>query len=144
MLIGRQDSKIDEKGRIAFPKKFRNELGETLIISQGFEGSLIIVGKENWQLLTEGTIDKPITSKEARETQRFLLGSAEEVSLDAKGRFILPEHLKVFADIKKEVVCLGILRYVQLWDKDKWEKHNLNLVKNIEGIAQKLDKNEHS
>lgn len=144
MLIGRYDSKIDEKGRIAFPKKFRDELGEDLIISQGFEGSLIIVDKKNWQLLTEGTVDKPITNRQARETQRFLLGSAEEAQLDSKGRFILPEHLRKFAEIKKEVVCLGIMKYVQIWDKNRWEEYSLRLVKEIDDIADRLDKDEHS
>src|SRR3990167_8539406 len=98
MLIGRQDSKIDEKNRISFPKKFRKELGDHLIITQGFEGSLIVISVDQLKILFEGTEGKPIIDKEARETERFLLGSAEEVTLDQKGRFILPEHLRKFAN----------------------------------------------
>ena len=142
MLIGRQDSKIDEKNRISFPKKFREELGDKLIVTQGFEGSLIIVSEERWKLLLEGTEGRPFTEKIARETERFLLGSAAQVSLDDKGRFVLPEHLETYAGITDEVTCLGISRYVQVWDKEKWEEHNSDLIKNIDPITEKLSKDE--
>ncbi len=138
MLIGRHDSKIDEKNRISFPKKFRKELGDSLIITQGFEGSLIVISVNQLKLLLEGTEGKPIIDKGARETERFLLGSAEEVTLDDKGRFIIPEHLRVYANLKQEVSCLGIIRYVQIWDKKRWEEHNQELIKQIEPITKKL------
>ena len=138
MLIGRHDSKIDEKNRISFPKKFRKELGDSLIITQGFESSLIVISVGELKLLLEGTKGRPIIDKQARETERFLLGSAEEVILDQKGRFILPEHLKRYANLTQEVTCLGIIRYVQIWDKNKWEKHNQELIKQIEPITEKL------
>lgn len=138
MLIGRHDSKIDEKNRISFPKKFRKELGENLIVTQGFESSLIVISKGQLRLLLEGTKGRPIIDKEAREIERFLLGSAEEVILDQKGRFILPEHLKRYANLTQEVTCLGIIRYVQIWDKKQWDEHNLELIKQIEPITEKL------
>ena len=138
MLIGRSDSKIDEKGRISFPKKFRLELGDNLIITQGFEGSLIIIAKKQMNLLLEGTQGPPITDKTARETERFLLGSAEEVIIDEKGRILIPDHLRKYAGLTAEVSFLGILRYVQVWDKDTWEKHNLMLHKDIDPITKKL------
>ncbi len=138
MLIGQAGSRIDEKNRISFPKKFRKELGDSLIVTQGFESSLIVVSVERWKSLLEGTEGLPFTNKEARETQRFLLGSAEEVALDDKGRFVLPHHLKEYAEISDEVVCLGISRYVEIWDKKKWEEHNNELIQNIEPITEKL------
>lgn len=142
MLIGRQDSKIDEKNRISFPKKFRNILGDNLIIAQGFESSLIVISKDQLGILLEGTQGLPIINKKARETERFLLGSAEEVTLDEKGRFVLPDHLKKYADFSDEVTCLGIIRYVQIWDKKRWEEHNVELVNKIESITEKLSEKE--
>lgn len=138
MLIGRHDSKIDEKNRISFPKKFRKELGNNLIITQGFESSLIVISVDQLKLLLEGTQGKPIIDKQARQIEQFLLGSAEEVTLDQKGRFILPDHLKRYANLENEVACLGIIRYVQIWDKKKWEEHNQELIKRIEPITEKL------
>lgn len=139
MLIGRHDSRVDEKNRISFPYKFKKELGTNLIITQGFEGSLILISSEQMKLLTKGLEGKPMTNREARDIEAFLLGSAEEVTLDNKGRFILPEHLKRYAGITSEVACLGIMNYVRIWDKKHWEEYNSqHLIKNISEITQKL------
>ena len=89
MLLGQVNKKLDDKNRISFPYKFRRVLGSKLIITQNMEGSLLVVSKEKWNLLLEGTENKPFVLKEVRELQRFLFGSAEEVELDEKGRFIL-------------------------------------------------------
>ncbi|MEK9178447.1 MAG: division/cell wall cluster transcriptional repressor MraZ [Patescibacteria group bacterium] len=138
MLIGRHDTKIDSKGRISFPNKFKKELGKSLVIVQGFESSLIIIKKEDMRLLLEGTEGLPITHKDARDTETFLLGSAEEVDLDDKGRFIIPKHLREYAGLTSEVACLGVLRYVRVWDKKRWEQYGQDLVKKIDEITQKL------
>ena len=138
MLIGRHDSKIDEKNRISFPNKFRKELGEQLVITQGFEGSLIVIKATQMNLLLEGSEGKPITHKQARDTETFLLGGAEEVKLDSKGRFVIPDHLKKYAGLGEEVACLGVLRYVRIWDKKRWEEYNGILIKNIGEITRKL------
>ena len=73
MLIGQYEGKVDVKGRTAFPKKFREILGDKLIVTQGYENSLIVVSEENWKALLEGTEGKPFIQSETRETQRFLL-----------------------------------------------------------------------
>lgn len=141
MLIGRQDTKIDEKNRIILPSKFRRELGDNLIVTQGFESSLIVISVSKFELLLEGTQGRPIIDKNAREIERFLLGSAEEVTLDDKGRFIVPSYLRNYANLTQEVSILGVMRYVQIWDKKRWETHNLELIKKIEPIAERLSKN---
>lgn len=141
MLIGRNDSKIDEKNRISFPKKFRDELGDDLIVTQGFEGTLIVISKKQWEVLTTGTEGKPITDKTARDIETFLLGSAEEVELDAKGRFVLPNHLKQFAGLNESVTCLGLIKYVRIWDTKKWEAYSQGLSSKIGEITEKLTVN---
>ena len=80
MLLGQYDGKIDAKGRTAFPKKFREILGDKLIVTLGYENSLIVVSEENWKAFLEGTEGRPFIESETRETQRFLLGGASNVS----------------------------------------------------------------
>ena len=80
MLIGQYDGKIGEKHQVALPKKFREELGDKLIITKGFENCLIVVSEENWKTLLEGTEGRPFIDKDARELQRFLLGNATYVA----------------------------------------------------------------
>ena len=138
MLLGQYEGKVGAKGRAAFPKKFRETLGDKLIITFGYENSLIVVSEQNWHSLLEGTEGKPFIQSEARETQRFLLGGAVEVELDSKGRFILPSFLRQFAGIKEEIIFLGISRYVEIWDKEHWIEYRKNLENNIERISQKL------
>jgi len=138
MLIGQYDGKVGEKSRVAFPKKFREILGDKLIITQGFEGSLIVVSEAGWKQLLEGTENKPFTSSSARETQRFLLGGATFIELDDKGRFVLPEYLRRYGQIADEVIFLGISKYVELWDKERWDEYQKKLARNISTIAEKL------
>jgi len=113
-------------------------LGEKLIVTKGFENCLIIVSEENWKTLLEGTEGKPFTSKATRELQRFLLGNASYVELDQKGRFVIPDYLRVFAHIDEEVIFVGIQRFVEIWDKKSWEEHQKELSGKIETIAEKL------
>lgn len=141
MLLGQQESRVDQKNRIGFPKRFRAVLGEKLIVTHGYEKSLIIVSEEGWKALLEGTEGKPFIQSEARETQRFLLGGASFIALDSKGRFILPHYLKTFANIQEEVIFLGLSRYVELWGKEQWDVYHEKLVKNIDTIANRLTRN---
>lgn len=138
MLIGQYDGKIDIKGRMAFPKKFREFLGDKLIVTQGYENSLIVVSEKNWKALLEGTEGRPFIQSETRETQRFLLGGASNVELDGKGRFILPAYLREFGEIQDNVVFIGLSRYVEIWDKERWSEYSKNLEKNIDTISQRL------
>ncbi|MEK7160263.1 MAG: division/cell wall cluster transcriptional repressor MraZ [Patescibacteria group bacterium] len=144
MLIGQHDGKIDNKGRSALPKKFREVLGDKIIVTFGYENSLIIVSEENWKALLEGTEGRPFIEQDTRETQRFLLGGATSVELDNKGRFILPGYLREFAKIKDNVVFLGLSRYVELWDSNRWLEYQKFLEKNIETISQRLVEKEKS
>ncbi len=143
MLIGQYESRIGEKHQAGLPKKFRETLGDNLIITKGFENCLIIVSEDNWKTLLEGTEGKPFTNKSTRELQRFLLGNATSIELDQKGRFVVPEYLRKFARIEEDIIFVGVQRFVEVWNKKDWDEHQEHLAKNIESIAEKLtDTNE--
>lgn len=143
MILGQVNNKLDDKNRLLFPKKFRKELGDNLIITQNMEGSLLVVSSKRFKTLLEGTEDKPFINKDVRETQRFLFGSAVEVELDEKGRFVLPEHLKNYSGIESEAVFIGIYNRIEIWDLKRWEEYNTkHLIKNITEITQKLSNEE--
>ncbi len=139
MLLGQFVSTIGDKARTAFPKKFRDVLGQNVILTQGFEKSLIAVSEEGWKALLEGTEGLPFTDEAARETQRFLLGGAAFVELDEKGRFVMPDYLRKYADIQEEIVFIGMHRYVEIWDKKRWEEYNKHLGENINTITKRLN-----
>lgn len=138
MVIGQHQAKIAQNGRVALPKKFREELGSHFVITQGYEGSLWIVPFENWETVIKETVNKPFLIGQARDTLRFLLGGATNIELDDQGRFIMPSYLRDYAQIDAEVIFLGLGQYIELWDSQKWQKYKGNLSQNIGNIAQKL------
>ncbi len=138
MLIGQYRTKISPKGRLAFPKKFREELGDSLVVTVGYENSLMVVSAKDWHSLIAATAEKPFVLGSARNTNRFLLGEASEVGLDEQGRFILPAYLREYAKIEEEVVFLGLNKYVEAWDKKVWEEYQKYLNEHIGEIAEKL------
>jgi len=140
MLIGNYSAKLSlEKGRTALPKKFRQCLGKKLVITAGYEDSLMIVSKDSWQKVVGGVINQSFISTPARETDRFLLGSAFEVELDNQGRFVIPQTLRSYADLSENIFFVGVGNRVEVWDQSSWGKYQKYLDKNIEKIAQKLD-----
>lgn len=138
MVLGEFGARVDTKGRVAFPSKFRKVLGDQLIITKGYEQTLIIVSVEEWRTLLEGTEGKPLIQAETREVQRFLLGGASDVDLDGKGRFLLPEYLRSFAKLDEEIIFLGLSRYIEVWAKERWDEHKKVLEENIGRISEKL------
>ncbi len=138
-LIGQYKVKTTSKGRVAFPKKLRNVLGNKIIITRGYDGSLIVISLKEWDKLIAGIEQKPFIFEATRETTRFLLGNAALIDLDLQGRFIIPFHLKEYAQIGKEVIFLGLGRYVEIWDKARWSNYQNYLGKNIKHISEKLN-----
>lgn len=140
MLIGRFDGKISAKYQVAFPKKFREILGDKLIITKGFEQALMVIAEQNWEQVLEDIETTSVTQGIARETKRFLLGGAAFVDLDQKGRFILPDYLRTFGELQEDIVFIGQERYVEIWDKKRWDDYNLELAGKIESIVERLTK----
>jgi len=129
MLIGQQVAKVGPKNRLSVPKKFREELGTKLVLSNGYEGCLILLSKRRWQELVKEAIAGPLTSAETRREARFLLSQAEEIELDEQGRFVLPIHLKNYAQIKEDVCFIGLLRWVEVWAAEIWEETRQDISK---------------
>lgn len=126
--------------RVAFPKKFRQVLGEKFVLSQGYEGCLLAVSESSWGQLVSGAATGPFVSQSVRDTSRFLLGSANEVELDDQGRFVIPENLREYSGIGGEIAFLGLGRWVELWDLDRWLEHKKYIVEHGGEIAEKLSR----
>jgi MraZ protein len=139
MLIGEFESKVTDKNRIALPKKIREELGEKLIIMQGYEGCMILVNEEKFIALTKEITEGKFINDAVRDTTRFLVGSAHEITLDKQGRFILPQSLKSFSKVSEEVTFLGLIRWVEVWDKAAWLERKNHINDNSTQIADKLN-----
>ncbi len=140
MMIGQYEAKVAAKFQVSLPRKFREVLGEKVILTKGLGQCIMIVSAASWQVLTEGTADKAFIDKNSHEVQRFLLGNATEVDLDRKGRCVLPEFLREFAGISTDVVFVGMQRYVEIWEKKAWDRYQAELAGRVESVADTLSR----
>lgn len=138
MLLGQFQGTITDKQQISLPSKYRQILGDRIIVTKGFEKCLIIVSQIEWETLLEGTAGRPFTNKAARDVQRFLLGNASSLDLDGKGRCVLPAYLRDYAGLTSDIVFAGIQRFVEIWDRKAWDEQQNRLAKEVTAIAQRL------
>jgi len=138
MLIGHYFARIGDKGRTALPKKYRQELGEKVILARWYENCLVVVGTEVWRKLAGEIAKRPFMVASGRETDRFLSGGAFEIELDKQGRLVIPESLRNYAGLKEEIIFIGLGNRVEIWDSQKWQEYEQYLDEHAEEIAERL------
>lgn len=138
MLIGQYEHTIDNKKRLALPVKFRGELGDKVIITKGVEKCLVVYTQKEWEVMSGKLGSLPISQTEARSFARIILAGAMEVSLDKLGRMLIPDYLKTYADLKKNVVICGLSNRLEVWDDEKWDVYRKAAEKGVEEIVSKL------
>jgi len=142
MFYGEYLHSIDRKGRIILPAKFREvskaNFIEKFFVTRGLDKCLFMFSEEEWRL-QEGKFKAiSFTKQEARTFNRLYFSGAIEIVPDRQGRILLPQYLKDFAEIKKDVVIVGVSNRVEIWSKDKWQAFYGNSRSSFEEIAEKL------
>ena len=137
MLIGEYQHSLDSKNRMIIPSKLRDDLGRKFIITKGLDGCLYMYPAEEWQKLQEKLKSLPLSNKDARAFVRFFFAGACEVEMDKQGRGLIPQNLKEYAGIEKEIVSIGVLSRVEVWSKEKWNEYNDSDV-NFDKISEKM------
>ena len=125
MLLGHYRHNIDAKGRIIIPNKFRDDLGESFIVTRGLDNSLFVYPLNEWLVLEEKIRQLPLST--GRDLQRFFFSNAEEVTPDSQGRILIPSNLRKYTELKKEAVIIGVSSRVEIWSKENWDKNSENL-----------------
>ncbi len=138
MLIGQYQHTIDEKKRLSLPAKFRGELGEKVIVTKGLERCLVIYTQKEWLVMSEKLSSLPISQMEARAFARNILSGAMEVALDKLGRVLIPDYLKEYAGLQKEVTICGLSTRLEAWDTAKWEEYMQKTEKDVDEMVSKL------
>lgn len=138
MLLGQYETKITAGYRLAIPKKFRAHLGEKLVVTQGYEGCLILVGEDGFKALAQEALNKPFFSPDVRQTTRFLLAGATEIMLDKQGRFVVPVNLQEYGGLREKVVFIGLINWVEIWDEARWSKSERLIRQNSGQFAKRL------
>lgn len=139
MLLGTYKVKFAAGHRIAVPAPLRKDLGENFILAKWYEDCLVLVGKSSWDALYKRlTGDQKIIVSSIRDTERFILGSAYEMSPDEQGRIVIPERLLEYAKLGEEIFFIGLGDRVEVWDKTSWEEKEKKVAKEAVNLIEDL------
>jgi len=136
--MGEFQHNLDTKGRIIIPAKFRDELGEEMVVTRWLDGCLAIYTMDKWMNLYEKLQTLPSTKREARRFTHMIMAKASECTLDSQGRIRVPAPLIKEANLEKECVVIGVSDHVEIWDKDRWNEYYEVASESFEDIAESL------
>ena len=137
MLIGTYNHQLDQKNRFRIPTKFKETLGNELVLTVGSGGALELFSKD---LFEENVLSKmgniSLFDEVAQKSLRILLSSAHELEEDNQGRFLMPKSLKTHGKILKNIVIIGVGKRVEIWAEEEWLKYseNLDTQKELEAL----------
>ena len=138
MFIGEFKHNLDPKGRVAVPAKFRTKLGANAIITRGLDHCLFIFTGKEWEVLAQKLSSLPLVQANSRAFARLMLSGATDTEIDKQGRILVPDYLRKYAGLKKEIIIAGLYSRIEVWDGQEWEQYKTKTEASSEEIAEKL------
>ena len=127
---------IDAKGRLFIPAKLRDELGECFYVTKGLDECLSLYPEETWKRIEAEVSSLPVS--QSRDFQRMFFASASMCETDAQGRIVVPQVLRTYAGLEKDVTIIGVSSRAEIWNADKWDVE-MNKM-SAESLAEAMDK----
>ncbi len=124
MFLGTHAPRLDDKGRLILPAKFRDGLSEGLVVTKGQERCLYVWPSAEFRSFTEELSRTPVTDKRGRNFMRMLAAGASAESPDKQGRITLPQSLRDYAGLDRECAVIGAINRVEIWDAATWATYN--------------------
>ena len=138
MFLGEFEHSVDEKGRVAVPARFREELAEGIILTRGFERCLQAFPRPTWERLRERVSGLSLGSEESRLLRRLLFSGATDVEVDRQGRILVPQNLREYAGLGEQVVLAGMDTFFEVWSSERWRTVLDTIDSQGSAIAQQL------
>ena len=138
MFYGEYQHTVDPKGRVIIPSKFREGLGEKFIVTKGLDNCLFAYSCEEWNNLETKLKLLPFTDKDVRAFIRFFFAGAAECEVDKQGRILIPQNLREYAYLDKDIFVIGVSTRVEIWKKENWESYSSNDNVSADKIAEKM------
>lgn len=123
MFLGTYEPKLDEKGRVILPAKFREQLADGLVLTRGQDRCLYVFSEVEFQEMYQELRKAPTTSKNARDYVRILLSGASDEVPDRQGRITIPASLRNYASLTRDLVVIGAGSRAEIWDAKSWERY---------------------
>jgi len=141
MFYGEFDYKIDEKGRVPLPPKFRNYLKDGVVLTPGAEKCITVYTVPEWRKLSANLTNSPLSRSKMRKLSRALFATAFSTRIDNQGRIAIPAPLREHAEIVDEVVVAGSNTYLEIWNKVLWEEEKEISQEQAWQIIESLENN---
>ena len=138
MFFGSYEYNVDEKGRVNIPPKFRNDIGDKLYLIKGYEGCISLYKEQDFQRYIANIQNLPYEKAKVRQHARILLQSVVELSIDKAGRVLIPTKTLKEYEIGRNVLVLGALDHLEIWDVEKWKTYKEENEKSFELDAEDL------
>lgn len=139
MFMGEYNHTIDAKGRLIVPAKFREILGDNFIVTKGLDGCLFVYPNDEWTRFEEKLKSLPLTNKNARQFTRFFLAGAAACEVDKQGRILLPQVLRGFASLDKDVVLVGVASRIEIWSRERWDESMNTYDGDMDEVAENME-----
>ncbi|HEX5560359.1 MAG TPA: division/cell wall cluster transcriptional repressor MraZ [Nocardioidaceae bacterium] len=124
MFFGTYTPRLDEKGRLFLPAKFRDELAEGLVVTRGQERCLYVWSMEEFGKLTERLREAPVTNKATRDYVRMFFAGASNETPDKQGRITVPPMLREYASLQRDCIVIGAMNRIEIWDATSWQTYS--------------------
>jgi MraZ protein len=124
MFFGTYTPKLDDKGRLFLPAKFRDDLAEGLVVTRGQERCLTVWSLDDFRGLTDRLREAPVTNKGTRDYVRMLFAAASQEVPDKQGRITIPPVLREYASLSKDVMVIGAMNRIEIWDPTSWQGYS--------------------
>ena len=138
MLMGEYHHNIDEKSRLIIPSKFRNELGDRIIITRGLDKCLFVYSENEWNKIISKVSKLQFTKKNVRAFERAFIGGASTIEFDRQGRINITSPLVHYANIEKECVIIGVNERLEIWSKEEFDNYMKANEESLEEITEGL------
>ena len=138
MFLGTHEPRLDEKGRLILPAKFREELSAGLVITKGQERCLYVFPSAEFATITETLRQAPVTSKNARDYMRVMFAGAHDEIPDRQGRVTIPAGLRTYAGLEKDCVVIGANTRVEIWDNAAWNSYLSDREKGFAEVSEEI------
>lgn len=139
MFMGEYNHTIDAKGRLIVPAKFREILDDNFIVTKGLDGCLFVYPNDEWTRFEEKLKSLPLTNKNARQFTRFFLAGAAACEVDKQGRILLPQVLREFASLEKDVVLVGVASRIEIWSRERWDESMNTYDGDMDEVAENME-----
>jgi MraZ protein len=143
VFLGEYQYRLDEKGRIGIPPKFRQEFRDGLVLARGIEGCITVYPVSEWKKIAEKLNDLPPTRSKTRRINRFTFATAFYAELDGQGRIALPLPLRQYAGIGSSVVIVGVNNYLELWSETNWEAEKALMEEQAWQLSEGMEVRQH-